>query len=199
MGFIQDLLLSEFIIFFALFGALAVLSRWALLSLKEYLGYGLGWMLGLFFVIVYSSLTGDPEPVMEAQAIEIGGVTLTAFQVFLPSVLGFALGAGLMVIIALGRGKTMQQALKIAGLTALNLILIFLMFVTDETGRRMIGLFALAFGIGTVLAMVMARGRQSSNDSDDDGNDNANGDTRPRNLRRGVNRVQQIRRDLNDE
>lgn len=159
ISFIQSLLLSDFVIFAVLFLTFFLLTRWALFMLKEVMGYALGWMIGLFFVIVYSSIVPEREAVAAAQAVTIGDLTLSFGQVITPSVLGFLLGLGLAVIIPLARGQSAPQALKVASFTAFGLAMIFLMFVSDELGRRMIGLFTLAFAIGATLAMVLGRGR----------------------------------------
>ena len=60
LQFIQSLLLSEVLIFIVLFAVFGLLTRWAIWRLHEYAGYALGWLLGLFFVFVYSSLMSSP-------------------------------------------------------------------------------------------------------------------------------------------
>ncbi len=55
---IQNIFLSDAFIFFVLFAMFALFSAYALLSLGELAGYGLGWLLALFFMTVYASVAG---------------------------------------------------------------------------------------------------------------------------------------------
>lgn len=155
LQFIQSLLLSEVLIFIVLFAVFGLLTRWAIWRLHEYAGYALGWLLGLFFVFVYSSLMSSP-PTFQAESAP-GEITLNVWQVIVPSVLGLVIGLFSLILTRLGGGSSVQQALKIAGFTALGVVLLFLMFVEGPGTRRMIGIFALAFGIASLLGLVLAR------------------------------------------
>lgn len=158
--FIQDFFLSPVLIMFILLIVFLMLSTWALRRRKEYLGYGLGWLIGVFAMVVYGALVGDPpEPEATAQAVEIGGVTLNLFQVIFPSLIGIMLGAGAMASVNVTQNKGVQQSILVAILTAISLMVLFLMVVSSAypVSQRMIGLFALAFAIGAVTMMVVYR------------------------------------------
>lgn len=148
--FLQTIFLSEVLIFVILAGAFLYLSRRAI-SLQEYAGYGLGILIGLFFMVVYSS-TGAQPPI-EAQTVE-APVTLTFFQVLMPTLCGTGLGLGLLYIISMARTGR-RRTLVIAVFTALNVVLLFLMLVADSETRRMIGIFALAFAICALFVLVV--------------------------------------------
>lgn len=157
IAFFQDILLSDVLIFIVLFVAFAALTNWALNRLREFPGYGLGWLIGLFVMIVYSSLVGQPEtPAIAATAGQ--GVTLNFFQVFLASFLGIVFGVTAMLLARLWQGVA-QQTIKIAMFTAIGVILIFLMFIAASETRRMIGIFALAFSISAVSVLVLLPNR----------------------------------------
>lgn len=148
---IQRLLLSEFVIFAVLIVAFVYLTRRAL-ALHEYAGYGLGWLMGIFIMVVYSStLAAPPSDVSTVNA----EVSLSFFQVVLPSLCGGGLGLAMLWIIAQAQSGARRQSLTIAILTALCVVLIFFLFVAEYDVRRMIGIFALAFGICATLALVL--------------------------------------------
>lgn len=150
----RELFLSPVLIFLVLFAIFAALSYWAVVMLREYPGYALGWLIGLFFVLVYYSLGGDVDPTAQLEE----DMRLSLLQVLCPGVFGLLLGGMLIFLIRLGQGYTATQGIKIAGLTALMVTLIFLMFVMDINGQRMIGIFALSFCIAGLFAMVVFRG-----------------------------------------
>ncbi len=148
---IQDLLLSEFIIFVVLFLAFAYLTRRAL-ALHEYVGYGLGWLIGIFFMVVYSSSGVRPS----SQAVETE-VTLSFLQLILPSICGAGLGLAVLWIIAQAASGARRQGIAIATMTALGVVLLFLTFVADSETRRMIGIFSLAFAICAAFVLIVFR------------------------------------------
>lgn len=148
--FFQAFFLSDLLIFAVLAAAFLFLTRRAVIT-QEFAGYGLGWLIGLFIIVVYSS-TGA-QPALNAQSIQTP-VTLTWFQVLLPTVCGGGLGLGLLYIINLTRTGR-PRSLTMAAFTALNVTLLFLMFVADSETRRMIGIFALAFAICAVFVIVL--------------------------------------------
>ncbi len=149
----RELFLSPVLIFLVLFAIFAALSYWALVILREYPGYALGWLIGLFFAVIYYSLGGDIDTTGQAER----EIRLNLLQVLCPGIFGLLLGAMVMFLIRLGQGYTATQGIKIASLTALMVTLIFLMFVVDINGQRMIGIFALSLCIAGLFAMVVFR------------------------------------------
>jgi len=154
--FIQNFFLSPFLIMIILFAVFVVLSWWALNRHKEYIGYGLGWLIGVFAMVVYGALVGDPEPVAQATPAE---TTLNIFQVVFPSIIGIALGILAMWMVNHARYRGVQKSIVVALLTAMSIWVLFLMIVSSAypTTQRMIGLFALAFAIGAVSMFAIFR------------------------------------------
>lgn len=155
--FIQNFFLSPFLIMLILFAVFIILSWWALKRRKEYIGYGLGWLIGVFAMVVYGALVGDPEPVAQAE-IEIE-TTLNILQVIFPSIIGIGFGVLAMWMVNQTRYKGIEKSIVVALLTALSIGVLFLMIVssTYPNTQRMIGLFALAFAIGTVSTFAIIR------------------------------------------
>lgn len=148
MQLFQDFILSQWLILIALAVAFLAISRWAIVVLKEYPGYGLGWMIGLFFVLVYLSVGGEPqvdEPIRY----------LTGIQVFIATFFGLVVGSIIIFSLRFGMGHARGVALQVAIYTALNLTLLFLVFVAGPITQRMVGIFGLAIGIATLFAIVL--------------------------------------------
>jgi ABC-type nitrate/sulfonate/bicarbonate transport system permease component len=146
----QNIVRSDILVFVALVGAFIYLSRSAL-NQHEYTGYGLGWMIGLFFVLIYSST------ITQAPADETldTNVTLTLFEVLLPTFCGVFVGVGLLMLIGLAQNTPRRYTLLVATITAINVILIFLFFFTTSDLRRQIGIFALSFAICAITTSVL--------------------------------------------
>ena len=164
LEFIQTIFLSPIFILVVLIGVFLVISFWAIGRLQEYPGYALGWLIGVFFMIVYSSLVQQPPDQIQAQDVVLGGVTLNVFQVICPSIFGFALGIVMMFLINQNDSSAARRSLKVATLTALWLIIMFILIISDLVTQRMIGLLALAFGIGVMFLLVVFRRSSGSSD-----------------------------------
>ena len=152
---IEMIFLGPWTIFVILTVALLFLTRWAIIQQREYIGYGLGWLVALFFIVVYSSLGGGADPDIDANA------TLNIFQVFLATMLGMVFGGGTMGSFRFGMRFPRGLSLYVAFVTALNLILLFIAIIGGPIEQRMIGIFALAFGItsGFVLVLIAPHDR----------------------------------------
>ncbi|MCU0513862.1 MAG: hypothetical protein MUE40_14985 [Anaerolineae bacterium] len=150
--FLRELFLSPVLVLLVLVALFAALSYWSLSILREYPGYALGWLVGLFFVVVYVSLGTAPDPDTNRN------VTLNVFQVICPGLVGILLGGILMLVLRLGNSYSAMRGLKVAGMTALGVVLLFLMFMVNVATQRMIGIFALAFCIAALGGVVVFRG-----------------------------------------
>lgn len=148
MQLFQEFILSQWLILAALSLVFLAISRWSVVVLREYAGYGLGCLMGLFFILVYASLGGDAEPTNTR-------VFLNGFQVFLATLMGLFFGAIIIAGIRFGMQYARAIAIQVALYTALNIILIFLVVIEGPIAQRMIGIFALAIGIATLFAMVL--------------------------------------------
>ncbi|QPC84414.1 hypothetical protein G4Y79_08580 [Phototrophicus methaneseepsis] len=154
---VQAFLLGDGVIFLGLMILFFGLSYWALVALQERTGYVVGWMVGLLFILVYSSLNGFGGAIDPDTAPPM--VTLNFFQVALPGVCGLVLGIGSVALLRLSGGGSarLQDFFRIAFFTALSVILIFLMIVSGPGTRRMIGIFSLGFAITAIITIVVFR------------------------------------------
>jgi hypothetical protein len=153
----QEILLSRWVVGFMLLCAFLVITRWSLVQLKEYPGYALGVLMGLFFIMVYIALGGGAEkPQFDSEGVEIvRRSTLNIFEVFVATFFGLISGAGIMLALRIGSGFTRGIALQVAFYSALNIILLFLAFIAGPITQRMIGIFGLAIGIATLFSLVL--------------------------------------------
>lgn len=150
MDLFQRVFLSQWIVLAVLVVAFLFVSRWSLFKLHEYAGYALGWMIGLFFILVYASLGGGRgDLALSADA------TLNIFQVLLATLLGAIFGGFVVVGLRFGMRYARGVALQVAFYNGLMLILLFLVIIEGPVTQRMVGIFALAFGITTVFAAVL--------------------------------------------
>lgn len=150
----RELFLSPVLIVLILFVLFMILTYWALAVLKEYPGYGLGWLVGLFFVVVYVSLGGWQTDGAEQNL----NSPLNIFQVLCPGIVGILLGGALVFALRIGNSYSAARGIKIAAMTALGVVLLFLMFMVGVATQRMIGIFALAFCIAALAGIVFLRG-----------------------------------------
>jgi len=196
VALVMDVLLSKWIVFFMLLVAFLFVSRWALGVLREYAGYALGWMVGLFFVLVYVSLGGGSRD---------GGTdtdaTLSFFSVFLSTLFGVAFGGVVMLGLRFGMRYARGVALQVAFYSALCVILLFLVFAEGTLASRSIGIFALAFGIATLFAVVIfpsgSRRSMGAQSAQGDGDPNGgNGYGNDQNL--PMSRLDEIRQRMRD-
>lgn len=188
---LQEIILSPWIIFTVFFFVFLGLTRWALFTLKEYAGYGLGLMLSLFLMIIYGSLGGG-----QVQPVGDVPIRLNFLQVIFPAFFGLLLGATIMIVVQFGQKQSRNKALQVTFLTALNSILLILLLIQGPVSRRMIGIFALAFGIAALSTQVLFRGVNDQNNQNANENDNPSGQQPPLNAQ-GYNPTQNTANRLN--
>ena len=156
MSVIQSIVLSDGFLIAVLLIAFAIVSRWAIVSLREYRGYALGWLLGLFFIVVLSSLMGESTPPPDA-ATEIE-TTLGFGQIIISTIIGGVLALMVIGLSILPGTVMMARALNVALLTGIGVVVLFLMFIAQDETRRMISIGTLAFGIGMLLSQIILTG-----------------------------------------
>ena len=149
---IQEILFSDFTIFALLGLAVLVITGWARL-LREWAGYLLGWLIGIFFILVLSTLFPYPTipPVQSS---------LTFLQLIVPSILGLIVGFGLLFVIRIGGNSDMRvgRALTVAGLLSFTLTAGYLILRSQISDRWGLAIFALTFAIGALLNFIFTRG-----------------------------------------
>lgn len=193
-GIIETLFLSQYTIIAILSMAALLFSRWAVFSQKEYLGYGLGWLVALFFLVVYSSLGGDAEPNLDSNA------TLNIFQVFLATIMGMVFGGAVTGSLPIGLKYDRGMSLYVAFVTALNIILLFISIIEGPIAQRMIGIFALAFGITSGFILVLLSPKDGFNSQQAQGNNLQQSfdrnDIGTGQVASGTSRLERIREDM---
>lgn len=147
--------LVDIILFVAMLGVFVFLTQRAVAT-KEYTGYGLGILIGLFFVVIYSSLT--PQQSVSQTDITTTVSTLPALnfvQITLPTICGVIVGAGMLLFFAVARIVNRRYTILVATLTTFNVIILFMMVVGDPVTRRMVGIFGMALVISVVVCAVV--------------------------------------------
>ncbi|MDQ7027266.1 MAG: hypothetical protein Q9P44_17105 [Anaerolineae bacterium] len=155
---LQNIILNPWVVGILLLGAFFIISRWSLVRLKEYPGYALGVLIGLFFIMVYIALGGGTQspPELDANGVEIAArTTLNIFEVLFATILGLTFGAGVMFALRFGTRFARGVSLQVASYTALNIILLFIAVIAGPITQRMIGIFALSIGIASLFAIVL--------------------------------------------
>ncbi|GAB4307381.1 MAG: hypothetical protein Kow00117_00580 [Phototrophicales bacterium] len=161
MTLIQDIILSPTFIFIIITVMLLYVSRWALFIEKEYPGYFLGWLMSIFFIIIYQSITGKPEP-ETTETVEQVTENLPFFQVMLFSLMGLGTGFGITYYInTLIRTRPRQSASVAITVFTLVLLLFFLTDTSTATARY-IGIFALGFATGALSKVVFFGNRANT-------------------------------------
>lgn len=194
---IRNIFLNQWFLVFVLGIIFAVFSNWAMRESR--LGYALGWLMGVFFVVVYTAL-GGADPVQQQI-----NQTLNLLQVVLPTLCGIFMGGSMILLSALVQGnRERERALLVAFLTALNLSLLFLVLVEGRITQLMIGIYALAFGIAALFVAILSMDR-FTNGGDSGGSDGQGGgggrsaqDIRNNRPRTGRSRVDRMRDNLDN-
>jgi hypothetical protein len=154
-GLIQEILLSDFLIFTVLAGMLLVITSWAF-RMGEVPGYLLGWLIGIFFMVIYRSVTGENSQTV-AQAAELDSeVTLSLFTVMFSSLIGLIAGFATLYGVRSFGGSHVSRALTVTILTASLIIVLFFLSTSTEETRRTIGIFSLAYCIGALSTLVFS-------------------------------------------
>ncbi len=164
--FIQQFFLNPYLIFLILLVEIVVVSIWALRMRKEYVGYGLGWLIGIFGLVVYGALVGENEVAPPAEAtVEY---SMNFLQVIMPSLLGFTSGAWIISLVIRSRKAIALRSIVVTLMTTVSFwLLIFLAIAAPYiTTQRMIGLFTWAFGIGALMMLAFIRQQELQKQQD---------------------------------
>jgi len=160
MQLLTSVLLSPYIIFGVLALIFLVISYWSLAGLQEYPGYILGCLIGVLIVFVVSAIGVQPS-----SSLSDDTATLSIFQAVCPAIFGMIIGIVFLLLPRLADvtlpanyGPAIPRGIKVAAITALWVTLLFLFFLVGIEMKRMIGIFALAFMIARLFAVVMAGG-----------------------------------------
>ncbi|MCA9912898.1 MAG: hypothetical protein KC496_06100, partial [Anaerolineae bacterium] len=146
-------------------------------------------------ILVYVSLGGgNRDGAVDAT------LSLSFFDVFVSTLFGVLFGGVVMIGLRYGMRYARGVALQVAFYTALCVILMFLVFAEGTEASRSIGIFALAFGIATLFAIVIfpsgnrrqQGGQINAQSVSGDGSGYGNGDSAP------MSRLDEIRQRMNN-
>ncbi len=155
---IEQILFSDFTVFMLLGLAVLIITGWAR-TLREWPGYLLGWLVGIFFIIMLSTLFPYRAIPVDPTAPAVQS-SLTFFQLIIPSILGLFIGFGLLFVIRIGGNSDMRvgRALTVAGLLSFTLTAGYLILRSPISDRWGLAVFALTFSIGALLNFIFSRG-----------------------------------------
>jgi hypothetical protein len=156
--FLLNIVLSNVVIFIIMGIVLVMLTNWAL-RLREIPGYILGWLTGIFIIILLSVLSPSAEVVITDPMVS-APIELTFLGVIIPSFIGLVLGVSVLSLVRFGSNTASRigRALTIAVLVAITLISAYLMLQLALAGRLSIAIFLLTFGIGALIHYIFRRG-----------------------------------------
>jgi hypothetical protein len=156
---IQQILFSDFTVFALLALAVLVITGWAR-TLREWPGYLLGWLVGIFLIIMLSTLFPYPTIAPVDPTAPPVQSSLSFFQLIIPSIFGLIVGFGLLFVIRIGGNSDMRvgRALTVAGLLSFTLTTGYLILRSPITDRWGMAVFALTFAIGALLNFIFTRG-----------------------------------------
>lgn len=154
---LQDIFLSDFVIITILGGILLLVTWWAF-QLREMPGYILGWLIGIFLIILFATATptSTPPPSSELSPTATG-VNLAAL--LLVSFFGLIAGFGGLLLIRGGSAASSraQRSLTVAVLVAVPLAASYPLLLTETAVRLLIAIFVLTFAIGAMLNFILLR------------------------------------------
>lgn len=156
--FLLNVVLSNVVIFIVMGIVLVMLTNWAL-RLREIPGYILGWLVGIFIIILMTVLSPSSQVPVTDPGVS-APVELSFLGVIIPSFIGLVLGVGVLSLVRFG-GNTpsrIGRALTIAVLVTITLVSAYLMLQSFLAGRLSIAIFLLTFGIGALIHYIFTRG-----------------------------------------
>lgn len=153
---LQDIFLSDFVIIMILGGILLLVTWWAW-QLRELPGYILGWLVGIFLIIVFAIAMPSARPSVADDLSDAAGINLAALLVV--SFIGLAAGFGGLLLIRGGGAESSraQRSLTVAILVAVPLAASYPLLLTVTATRLLIAIFILTFAIGGMLNFILLR------------------------------------------
>lgn len=156
-AFLQSILLSNAMVILVTLIMLVIISVWAFQQ-REYAGYLLGWLAGIFFMLLLTTLT-PPAPPVDPNLPQPPLPALSFFGLLFPSILGLVFGFGALALTRLGTASDSRvgRALTVAVLVSFTLASGYLILLTTSAQRASIAVFALAFAIGALINFIFSR------------------------------------------
>ncbi len=156
--FLLNVVLSNVVIFIIMGIVLVMLTNWAL-RLREIPGYILGWLIGIFVIILLSVMSPSAEAVITDPMVS-APVELTFLGLIIPSFIGLVLGVSVLSLVRFGNNTPSRvgRAMTIAVLLTITLVSAYLLLQSALAGRLSIAIFLLTFGIGALIHYIVRRG-----------------------------------------
>lgn len=148
------------------FGLLALviflITIWAR-NLREWPGYALGWLVGIFLILVLMTLLPAPPPV-DPNAPPVPD-ELTFWELIVPSFFGLVIGFGLLFIIRLSGNSDsrLRRAFSVASLMTVALVIGYLILRASIADRSGLAIFILTFAIGALVNYILTRSLATRN------------------------------------
>jgi hypothetical protein len=156
--FLQQLLLSDVVLFLVVGLVILLLSAWAY-SIKEYAGYILGWLIGILLIILMSAFTLNADVAAEISTAPTYIDPVMLFGLLLAAFAGLGLGFALLGIVR-GGGQSvsrLKRSLAVAFTNGFTLSAGYLMLISDRSTRLVVAVFVLALAIGAMFNYVLSR------------------------------------------
>ncbi|MFW5696392.1 MAG: hypothetical protein ACOCXR_01260 [Phototrophicaceae bacterium] len=150
---IRGLFSSPVLTILVMLGMLAFITSWAFRQ-KEYPGYLLGWLVGIFAIIV-SQATSDTRSMPSPDEAEIAATTLPLLSVIGVTIIGMGIGGGVLFLLRRFVDRQVQRSLYLAFFTAMLVILLYTLSSTTGRTNQLTSIFGLAFAIGSLAVVVV--------------------------------------------
>jgi len=155
---IPAVLLSDPMIFIMV--ALGVITvTMAAISRREFTSYILGWLLGIFLVLLFSTFLSKAES--ESDSLAEG---LSFVLVFFPGLIGISLGIGISVLFAVTQRASDKRVRSIGIAVAMSSLISggYVLLLSAQSIRIALGVFAMGIVIGVLSHRVFTRRSVSS-------------------------------------
>ncbi len=158
LNIIQQILFSDFVVFALMALVVAIISSWAY-SLREGPGYLLGWLVGIFLIVVLATLFPYVAPPVDSLGQPVPN-PLTFGQLIIPSFFGLIFGFGILLIVRLGvaSDSRIRRALTVATLLSFTLVTGYVILRSSIDQRMGLAVFILTFAIGALINFILTRG-----------------------------------------
>jgi hypothetical protein len=159
---IQQIIFSDFVVFALTALVIAIISSWAY-SLREGAGYLLGWLVGIFLMLVLTTLFPYVAAPVDSAGQPIPN-PLTFGELIIPSILGLISGFGLLLIVRIGgySDSRIRRALTVATLMSFTLVTGYVILRSSIDERGSLAVFVLTFAIGALVNFILTRSMNRS-------------------------------------
>jgi glucan phosphoethanolaminetransferase (alkaline phosphatase superfamily) len=133
-------------------------SRWAL-SNQIRSGYGIGWLVGIFFIVAFGALF--PRSTLQVAAAE--STQLSFLGVMMSAIIGFVIAIVIVGITLALKGAWFRQIFAVSGITSVLITMLFVMIISSPQTKMALTLSSLSFAIVMVSTYVIRRAYMREN------------------------------------